>query len=192
MFGAYMKETLIVAAWLWTIAWAISTAAVHGVNYSRFELTITKYGVLPTSHVRIYAVSVILTLAIAGSASAIRRTDFALLSGLAIAIVFASFAVGEAIAYRRMRREPLIAACGCMGGLLSADLTAISWLLPLGISVGATPLSLQPTFRFAVPDLATAVAIDLVAVYLLVSTVTVAAVWKRRGAWLKFMEARDD
>ena len=186
-----MTDTLIAGSWFWTIGWALATGLAHSIRFRMFEFAIARYGLLPDRAIRPFAVAVVITLVSVGCLSIARPAIFAVPAGLVVASLFAAFASAEFLVYLRVRHNKWAISCGCLGGLISSELTALSWVLPAGIAVGSAFIVIRPSLRLPPSVSIAAIATDMLAAYLLVVAANGSAVLRHRRTWLSLMEARD-
>lgn len=188
MVAEYLSDVAV-----WTGAfWGLSAGASHLIHMRDFEVSIRYFRVLPSHFVRAYAWVAASALVLGGGLVLLPDRALVRLGALALAVTFASFAVGAIAAVRRHDLAKTV-ACGCVGGYLSADLTPWTWTLPAGISglLGAGLIAgrLGSVSPLGSVGLAAAAA-SFVANLLLVLAVEHAGTRARRRTWLAITASR--
>ena len=184
-------QLLAAAGTLMGLGWGMAAGLGHLRQLRDFELTVARFAVLPRRMTRPFAWAAIAALLLGSLLLLIPMRALALAGGALLSATYLLFAVGALAAWWRQRRAMVRISCGCVGGYLAADLTALTWALPAGIGLAVLLGTL--TGGIGVGSLRTAAALYGAALSVSLSTLLVlvveaASTAHRHALWLRFRE----
>ena len=184
-------QVLAAAGTLMGLGWGLAAGLGHLRQLREFELTVARFAVLPRRLTRPFAQAAVAALLLGSLLLLIPVGALALAGGALLSATYLLFAAGAVAAWWQQRQAMVRISCGCVGGYLAADLTALTWTLPAGIGLAVLLGVLTGgigvgSLRLASAPYGAALAVSLSV--LLVLVVEAASTAHRHDLWVRFRE----